>query len=143
MIGKPTNEEQASVITDSLPSCDDSEEGSDLISLCDIVVTGIESGWTHFWIRLYDPKQNGIEKPWAVLGPLPSAGDTKPDGTKIIPVELYSAVVRKATYEYLLNRLNGGMPLEEAKLLVDGSYTDAVIADSILQFALYGMEVYS
>lgn len=139
---RPTNEAQASVITDSLPSKDPGAD-SDLISLCDIVVTGIETEWRHWFLHKYDPDADGIAVGWAVLGPLPSAGDSKPDGSTIRPVELYESTVRKAVYEYLLSRLNRGLDLSEARQLVDGSYTDAVIADSILQFALYGQEVYS
>jgi hypothetical protein len=137
---KPTNEEQASVITDELPVC---EEDSDLISLCDIVVTGIEhEEWTHFWIHKYDPKADGVKKAWAVLRPLPSAGEFKPNGERIQSVVLYARDVRRAVYDYLLSRLNGGMDPAGARQLVDGSYTDTVVADSILQFALYGEEVY-
>lgn len=144
---KPTNEAQASVITDELPVCISEADviGTDLISLCDIVVTGIEvpAEWNHFRVHKYDPKADGIHQSWGVLGPLQSAGKWKPDGSKIHPIELWARVVRKAVYDYLLDRLNRGMDLSEARLMVNGSYTDAVVADSILQFALYGQEVYS
>lgn len=142
---RPTHEVQASVITDELPVCgdEDSEEDSDLISLCDIVVTAIETDWTHWWVHKYDPRADGVINGWAVLAPLPSAGDFKPDGSTIRPVELFAPTVRKGTYLYLLDRLNKGMDLSEARRMVDGSYTDAMVADSIIQYILYGEEVYS
>lgn len=149
-------EREASLIADSLPTCG---EDSDLISLCDIVITGIETDWTHFWVHKYDPDANGGSSSWGVLAPLPSAGRrrTTPHvahegcdegetcgnfGYPYEPVELFAPVVRRAVWLYLKSRLEGGLGLDEARQLVDGSYTDAEIADSILQFALYGQEIY-
>lgn len=146
---KPTNEVQASLIADELPVCEDLDDEfgmeSDLISLRDIVVTAIDTGIDshHWWIHKYDPRADGVINGWAVLAPLPSAGDFKPDGRHIRPVELYAPTVREGVYLYLLDRLNKGMDLSEARRMVDGSYTDVVVADSIIQFVLYGQEVFS
>lgn len=121
-----------------LPVKDDEETGSDLISLCDIVITGIETGWQHFWVHDYDPHADGIETPWAVLTPLIEEA-SEPE--KSVP--LTAETVRKAVEVYVDRHIDRGTPLEETRKLMDGSYTDAVIADSILQIALYGEEVYS
>lgn len=132
------------LIAADLPVCDEDAE-SDLISLCDIVITGVETGWKHFWVEGYTPEADGVLRPWATLKPLEGAvvgagGHDVVEG--VLPVALTADVVRKAVAAYMDKRLEGGMSLSEATNLVDGSYTDAVIADSILQFALYGEEVY-
>lgn len=124
-------------IAADLPERDDDSE-SDLISLVDIVITGVETPWRHFWVEGYDPEADGKIKAWAKLLPLKDAADPLPDA-----VLLTSETVRKAVAAYLDSRLEAGMRHSEATRLVDGSYTDAVIADSILQFALYGEEVYN
>lgn len=123
-----------------LPVCDDPEgPGSDLISLCDIVITGVETGWSHFLVEAYDYKADGITKPWAILHPEKGAEDP---GKTIEPVALTADVVRKAVEAYIDTRLQAGMSPADAAQLVDGSWTDAPIADSILQFAIYGEEVF-
>jgi hypothetical protein len=115
----------------------DEDSASDLISLQDIVITGIETGWTHFWVSQYDFEAPGTDdQPWAILRPLADAGagDVTP---------LTAAVVRDAVTRYADKHIDRGTPLEEVRKLLDGSYTDAVIADSILQIAVYGQELYS
>jgi len=115
-------------------------EGEELISLGDIVVTGIETDWIHFWVKDYAPFADGVVTPWATIWPLKdSAGE---DGKLPEPVTLDENTVRKAVELYIDSRLSKGMEPGEVARLVDGSYTDAVVADSILQFALYGSEVY-
>lgn len=123
-------------IAESLPVRDDDCD-SDLISLVDIVITGIETGWTHFWVHNYDAEADGVEKPWAEIHDFEQA--TMPRN----PVKLYADTVREAVAKYIDTRISAGMAYPEAAKLVDGSYTDAVISDSILQFALYGEEIYS
>ncbi len=114
---------------------DDSE--SDLISLVDIVITGIETDWQHFRVRKYDPDADGsADHPWAIIERLSSAGMPRTH------VALDAVTMRAAVELYLVDRLEHGMSLDEACHMVDGSYTDAVVADSILQFALYGEEVF-
>lgn len=119
---------------------------SDLIALADIVVTGVETGWLHFWVDNYRPEAAGTpDAPWCTLRPLQgkvvgAGGVDVAEGVQ--PVTLTEEVVRNAVTVYVDSRVEGGMGLEEARRLVDGSYTDAVIADSILQFAIYGEELY-
>ena len=127
-------------IADDLPVKDDLCD-SDLISLVDIVVTGIETPWTHFRVEGYDPEADGVIKAWARLYPLPESADAS--GLLCNPALLTAESVRKAVAAYMDSRIAGGIGLEEARKLVDGSYTDAVIADSILQWALYGEDVFS
>ena len=125
-------------LADSLPVCGDLDDNGDeveLISLCDIVVTGIETGWSHFWVRKYDP--DNLDMEWAIVAPLRSAGK----GSK--PILLNEARMRLAVQAYIQSRLDRGMTLAEVTKLVDGVYTDAVVADSILQFAIYQEEVFS
>lgn len=119
----------------SLPIKDDNNE-SDLISLVDIVITGIEVPWTHFGILSYKPDADGVETPWATLVALPGAALGE------IQRDLYANTVREAVQNYLQDRLNAGMDVLEAAKMIDGSYTDALVADSILQFAIYGKEIY-
>lgn len=126
----------------SLPTCTDYEvEGSDLMSLCDIVVVGVETEWEHFGVSNYQPNNDGSPAhPWAILHVLPSGLPCKPGFGA--DAHLTEATMRRAVKEYLQSRLTGGMSPVEAARLVDGSYTDAEIADSILQFAIYGEEVF-
>lgn len=122
----------AQELADRLPVLDDHND--DLIPLRDIVVTGVETGWSlHFWVRKYDPESEGD---WAILQALPSAGVGRKS------VVLNETTVRAATAAYVDSRIQAGMPLDEAAKLIDGVYTDAEIADAILQFALYGEVVY-
>lgn len=125
----------------SLPVCEDDGEDSDLISLCDIVITGIEHHeFKHFWVRKYDYKASGAEgDEWAIIQALPSAEQDPPDKH----VALNQTTMRKAVELYIKARLDGGMTLEDVRQLVDGSYTDVVVADDILQFALYGEQLFS
>lgn len=127
-------------LASSLPLRDDKTE-SDLISLVDIVITGVETGWIHFMVHEYDIEADGTTKPWAILTPLASAGKNK-NGLDYAAKALYHQVVRRGVVAYLEDRLARGMSESEAAKMVDGSYTDAVVADSILQFILYGEEVY-
>jgi hypothetical protein len=132
-----------------LPARDDESE-SDLISLVDIVITGIEAvPWVHFIVDDYNPDASGEgpDNAWAILNPLEAA--QPPEGIQgtIEPrfeaVYLTTDTVRKAVAAYADARIDGGMALEAVRNLMDGSYTDAVVADSVLQFAIYGEEVFS
>lgn len=123
-----------------LPVCDKEAE-SDYISLCDIVITGVETGWSHFVVEGYNPDAEGSEtNPWAILHPLPRDWDADAVPSS---VKLSAQVIRDAVEAYIDTRIAGGMSISEAAKMVDGSYTDAVIADSILQFAIYHEDVYS
>lgn len=113
----------------------------DLISLCDIVITGCETGLKSFIVEGYKPDGDGISVPWATLRPEQGASNGSPV-QPYKPVQLYARTVRQAVQDYIDTRLQAGMSEEEATKLVDGSYTDAAIADSILQFAIYGEEVF-
>jgi hypothetical protein len=126
----------AKELVDKLPVCDFECE-SDYISLCDIVPTGIETPWTFFLVKTYNPESRTSNPPWATIVGL---ADSPCPGKEVV---LDEQTVRAATLAYLRSRLDAGMPEEEAAKLVDGSYTDAEIADAILQFALYGEVVYS
>jgi hypothetical protein len=107
------------------------------MSLVSFVIAGLEVDCCpHFRVRKYDPGADGVRKSWAVLAPLYDSGVKK-------PVELWAETVRLAVATYLESRLNGGLALEEAHKLVDGTYTDVIVVDSVLQFALYGKQVYS
>jgi hypothetical protein len=109
-----------------------------MISLVDIVSTGIEHHeWRHFTLHRYAPNADGVKESWATIGQLPSFA------TDPLQITLTADVIRKAVELYIDSRLAAGLPLLEAARLIDGSYTDVAIADSILQFALYGEEVYS
>ena len=119
----------------SLPVKDETSE-SDLISLVDIVITGVETPWHHFGLLSYKPEADGVEVPWATITPLSDSGAPN-------ACDLYASTIREAVTAYLQARLDSGMAPAEAAKMVDGSYTDAVVADSILQFALYGEEIYS
>lgn len=143
-----TNVEWADRLAGSLPTCEptppnpldndedlDPDEGN-LISLCDIVVTAIDCDLHHFKVTEYDSSAGGIDRPWATLWPLR-------EGSGWRPIQLTAFVMRKAVYDYLISRLNRGMAREEVAKMVDGSYTDELVADCILQFALYGGEVYT
>lgn len=128
----------AEALASSLPVC---EDDSDLISLCDLVITGIETEWTHWFVRKYDYKATGAPvdgEEWAILEALPSARQEPPNKH----IALNQETVREAVKGWLSMRLNGGMSFADCQKMIDGSYTDAVVADSILQFALYGEEVY-
>lgn len=130
-------------IAATLPALDDEFE-SDLMPLGDIVVTGVELvPWVHFLVQDYQPDAHGTaDDPWATLVPLAAA--QPPTGqVQFKPVDLTISTVRAAVAAYLDSRIDRGMPKHEAIKLVDGSYTDAEIADSILQFALYGKEIFS
>lgn len=133
----------AEALASSLPVCDDDdEEGGDVISLCDLVITGIETGWTHWWTRKYNFQATGAPvdgEEWAIIEALPSAKMDPPNKH----IALNQVTVRTAVQGWLEKRLNGGMKFADAQKLIDGSYTDAVIADAILQFALYGEEIYN
>lgn len=125
----------AEALATRLPVRDDAAD-SDLISLVDIVITGVETPFVHFGMLFYDPDADGLTKPWVTLVGLPDAGKGP------IQVDLYASTVRAAVRNYLTDRLAHGMMADEAAKMVDGSYTDALVADSILQYALYGEEVY-
>lgn len=123
------------LIAGSIPARDDDFE-SDYMPLGDIVVTGVELvPAVHFYVDEYRPDATGADDdPWCVLRPI--SGFT---GTPRKP--LTQTTVRSAVAAFIDHRIEGGMDFEEARRLVDGSYTDWSIADSILQFALYGEEV--
>lgn len=128
-----------------LPIKDEEDANGDLISLNDIVITGIEAvPWVHFRVQEYDPAATGeIGDAWARLLPLEDAQpDPKEHKQRHVPVSLTAEIMRFAVAKYVDSRIDGGMGLEEARKLMDGSYTDAPIADSILQFALYGEEIF-
>jgi hypothetical protein len=125
-----------------LPARDDESE-SDLISLVDIVITGIEAvPWVHFIVDDYNPDASGEgpDNAWGVLIPLPESANE--NDALANPVFLTTDTVRKAVAAYADARIDGGMGLNAVRNLMDGSYTDAVVADSILQFAIYGEEVF-
>lgn len=115
----------------------DPESNSDFISLADIVVTGVETPWTHFGVLFYDHTADGVSRPWVTLVGLAEAG------LGPIQCDMYASTVRKAVQSYLQDRLDHGMDVIEAARMIDGSYTDALVADSILQFAIYGKEVFA
>lgn len=131
-------------LANHLPVCHEEEayegdphEGGngDLISLCDIVITAMESEWTHWRTRFYEPKNSGVgNDPWAIIERLDK---------KAPPIFLTQQVVRQAVEDYAYSRLVRGMAWDQVQMLVDGSYTDAPIADSIIQFAVYKEEVYA
>lgn len=123
-----------------LPGCDREVE-SEYISLCDIVVTAVEHNeWVHFSVTAYNPEADGVIEPWAVIWPLKDSGD--PLVFRESGCAMWDKTVRDAVELYLDRRIASGMPIVDAARMVDGSYTDAVVADSILQFALYGEEIY-
>jgi hypothetical protein len=128
----------------ALPTCGDAPEGMpDYISLCDIVATGVEHHeFTHFTVSEYDPDADGVNKPWGVLIPLGSAGP-RDDGYEYQPRVLWADSVRRAVSAYVADRLSRGMDTLDVTALVDGSYTDVIVADSVLQFLLYGKEIYA
>lgn len=137
------NRELAHELARWLPCCGDeddtdSDSKSDLISLCDIVITAMDHNeFTHFRTRFYEPKNTGQKgSPWAIVEALPSSGAVRR------PVFLDLASIRKAVEDYAYSRLSRGMDWKEVQRLVDGSYTDLQVADSIVQFAIYGEEVY-
>lgn len=132
----------------SLPVRDDDSE-SDLISLVDIVITGIETPWSglHFQVKDYDFEASGetLREAWAEIVGLPSAytEEQLKSGNEPGRVTLFHETVRSGVVRYLQDRLNRGMAPSDVAKMIDGSYTDAVVADSILQFCLYGEEVFA
>jgi len=127
--------EVAQALAASLPVKDDDCK-SDWISLVDLAVVGIEISQAHFRVQHYNPDADGLNEPWAILLPLDSSRQSG------LPKAIYASTVRNAAAAYLDSRLRTGLSLGEARKLIDGSYTDAEVAGSILQFALYGEEVY-
>lgn len=138
---------RATAIADSLPVTDaaaDYREGDkERIPLQDIVVTAIEHHeFNHFRVRKYDPDADGVEREWAIVEGLPSAYVMQGHLPKNRGRLLDAASVRKGVELYLDDRLSKGMPEEEAQKMVDGVYTDVLVCDSIVQFILYGEEVF-
>lgn len=134
--GQPRGSKKAADMAAQLPVVADDDADDEMISLADIAVTGIEHHeWLHFWTKDYTPDADGVKVPWATIWPLKDSGKDE-------PVALNETTMRKAVELYLDNRLKAGMRFADAAMMVDGVYTDAVVADSILQFALYGEEVY-
>lgn len=126
-----------------IPALDDDFE-SDMMPLGDIVVTGVELvPVVHFLVKDYRPDATGeVGDPWARLLPLDAA--QPPTGQpRIPPVSLTIEIMRAAVAKYLDTRIAAGMAPNEAMKLVTGDYTDWGIADSILQFAVYGEEVFN
>jgi hypothetical protein len=114
---------------------------TDYVSLQDIVITGIENDFSFFGVSGYDPDADGDGAPWAILTPLADAGK----GEK---VALTITTVRKAVAAFLTNRMTipgpNGEPVwtsSQAKEAMED--VDAPRADSILQFAVYGEEVFA
>lgn len=133
------NEILARSLAESLPICDEDDE-SDVISLCDLVVTGFETGLVNWRTRKYSPDSDGtLLHPWAIVAPLPSG---LREGQKSAPVSINAHSIRDAVALYAVTALNRGTPLEEVQKLLDGSYTDAEIADAIIQTAIYGEVVF-
>lgn len=150
---------RATAIADSLPvtgeeSLSERQTSPDFgeeerIDLESIVVTAIEHHeFNHFRVRKYDPDADGVEREWAVIQGLPSAFTDLQWATRDAKqpwppfVVLDSVTVRKGVEAYLNDRLSKGMDEAEARKMVDGVYTDVVVCDSIIQFALYGEEVF-
>lgn len=137
---------RATAIADSLPVSEpepsgaEADEGEERMPLQDIVITAIEhSEFKHFRIRKYDPDADGIEHEWAIVEPLPEG---LKEGEERRPFILDAATVRKGVEQYLDNRLSRGMTAADARMMVDGVYTDVLVCDSIVQFIVYGEEVF-
>lgn len=128
----------AKALVADLPVNDGADGESDLISLIDVVVTAVEHDeFMHFRVRAYSPSAAGTEEaPWAVLQRLADAN------MGLRSIKITADGVREAAERYIESRLEGGMSLDEARRLVDGSYTDVIIADAIIQFAVYGKVIY-
>lgn len=132
----------------ALPVRDD-EANSDLISLVDIVITGIEAvPWCHFKVIDYNHEASGEEPEhasWGTIIGLEAAYTQEQLDSGLEPgsVVLWEGTVREAVAAYVDSRIDAGMGFEEAQRLVDGSYTDAAVADSILQFLLYREVVFN
>lgn len=115
----------------------------EVIPLADIVITAIEHHeFTHFRVRKYDPDADGLTAAtaWAIVEPL--ASGLKTLQAMHSPTLLWESTVRAGVRLYLNDRLSKGMDEEEARKMVDGVYTDVLVCDSIIQFILYGEEVF-
>lgn len=142
---------RAKAIADSLPVVESEEDEvrrvvdgeRERIPLQDIVITAIEHHeFNHFRVRKYDPDADGVTKgrEWAIVEGLEAAyaaGAARPSATL-----LNARTVRQAVEDYLNDRLTKGMSEDDARMMVDGVYTDVIVCDSIVQFALYGEEVF-
>lgn len=116
-------------------------EEPERIPLADIVVTAIEHNeFSHFRTRFYDPDADGVTHPWAIIEPFRVLDSDPP---KPAPVVLNAETIRKGVEAYLSDRLAKGMNEDEARMMVDGVYTDVIVCDSIIQFIAYGGEVLS
>ena len=127
--------EYASSLADIVPIVDRECE-SNFVSLEDMIITGIETPWMHFLVRDYHPYADGTpEDPWATIEPL-SRADC---GAKIA---LTATTVRNVLVDLIVDRLDNRWLEDQIcdTYLID---IDAEGADSLLQFAVYGMEVFS
>lgn len=135
---------RAVAIAASLPVTDkvtDYREGDkECIPLQDIVITAIEHNeFNHFRVRKYDPDADGVEREWAIVEGFVTKADEAREQKR---VSLDAATVRKGVELYLEDRLRHGMTEDDARMMVDGVYTDVIVCDSIIQFTLYGEEVF-
>lgn len=137
---------RATAIADSLPvsasepAGAEADEGEERIPLADIVVTAIEHNeFSHFRVRKYNPDADGLTSEWAIVEAHPTG---LAEGQVRTAVVLDATAVRKGVESYLNDRLSKGMSADDARMMVDGVYTDVVVCDSIVQFIVYGEEVF-
>lgn len=127
----------ASTLAQLCPVVEDDK--SEWSSLRDIVITGTETPYLHFIVEDYRPDAyGGAGDPWGTIHPL-----NGPAGEGGIIVALDALSVRRGLEAYISDRLERGWSVTDLVNTLLCHVTDADIADSILQFIVYGEERFS
>lgn len=129
----------AIITSEMIPVSDANEQDNplDLMPLRDIVITGVENSFSSYIVDKYDPDAAGTdENPWGVLISLPESGQSR-------SVLITQKTVRQAVATYICHRLNthSWAPARVIESL-QSFVMDAPVADSILQFAVYGEDIF-